>query len=36
MAKIYVKMIRTDRMTLNDVPLRWREEVQKLLGESNE
>lgn len=31
MAKIYAKKIKSGTMTINDVPARWREEVQKLL-----
>lgn len=27
MVNIYIKMIRAEKMTFDDVPLRWREEV---------
>ena len=40
MAKIYYRKILTGEMTIEDVPARWREEVQALLdgghGGSNE
>ena len=32
MAKIYVRLINAGKMTLEDVPERWREEVRALLG----
>lgn len=32
MAKIYVRMIQSGRMTLGDVPPLWREEVAALLA----
>lgn len=33
MAKIYVRWINAGRMTINDVPERWREAVAALLEE---
>jgi hypothetical protein len=33
MAKIYYRRIVAGKMTLEEVPERWREEVQKLLDE---
>lgn len=33
MAKIYVRMIQTGRLTLPDVPERWQQEVKALLYE---
>lgn len=33
MAKIYVRKIREGKMTINDVPERWRAEVEILLSE---
>ena len=32
MAKIYVRWIRAGRLTIDDVPERWRAEVQAMLG----
>ena len=32
MAKIYVRMIRNGEMTLEDVPIRWKSEVEQLLN----
>ena len=32
MAKIYVRKIKAGLMTIEDVPERWRAEVEKLLG----
>lgn len=32
MAKIYYKQILAGKMTLEDVPARWREAVEELLG----
>lgn len=32
MVKIYVRKIRAGEMTLDDVPLRWREAVREALG----
>lgn len=34
MAKIYVKKIKAGQMTLDEVPERWREEVRRLLDET--
>ena len=31
MAKIYYRMIKAGRMTIDEVPTRWREAVQALL-----
>lgn len=31
MAKIYVRKIKAGQMTIDEVPERWREEVEKLL-----
>lgn len=31
MAKIYYRMIMAGKITVNDVPLRWREQVKSLL-----
>ena len=33
MAKIYVRKIREGTITIDDVPVRWREEVEGLLKE---
>lgn len=33
MVKIYVRKILAGEMTLEDVPLRWREAVREALGE---
>jgi len=33
MVKIYVKRIREGKMSLNDVPEKWREQVRKALEE---
>lgn len=33
MVKLYVKRIREGKMTLGDVPEKWREEVRKALEE---
>lgn len=35
MAKIYYRWIRKDKMTIDEVPERWREAVKKLLAENN-
>lgn len=32
MAKIYVRKIRAGEMTIDDVPLRWKKQVEELLG----
>lgn len=34
MVKIYVRRIRAGEMTLDDVPLRWREAVREALDNS--
>lgn len=34
MAKIYVRKIRAGEMTIDDVPARWRKQVEELLTES--
>ena len=31
MAKLYVRKVKSGEMTINEVPLRWREEVQTIL-----
>ena len=36
MAKLYYNLIKANKKTLNDVPLRWREEVRKMLEAENE
>lgn len=36
MAKIYYKRIKAGIMTIEDVPARWREAVQKMLDDDNE
>lgn len=33
MAKIYVRQIREGKITISDVPERWRAEVERLLEE---
>ena len=33
MVAVYVRMIKAGKMTIDDVPLRWREEVRKALEE---
>ena len=35
MAKIYYRKIMAGEMTIEDVPVRWREEVQALLDGNN-
>ena len=35
MAKIYYRRIKQGRMTIEDVPTRWREAVQELLDADN-
>jgi len=35
MAKIYYRKILAGEMTIEDVPVRWREEVQALLDGNN-
>ena len=34
MVKIYVKKIRAGEMTIDDVPIRWREAVREALEEN--
>ena len=36
MAKLYFNLIKANKKTLDDVPLRWREEVRKMLETENE
>ena len=36
MAKLYFNLIKASKKTLDDVPLRWREEVRKMLEAENE
>lgn len=36
MAKLYYNLIKENKKTLDDVPLRWREEVRKMLEAENE
>ncbi len=36
MAKLYFNLIKANKKTLDDVPLRWREEVKKMLEAENE
>ena len=36
MAKLYYNLIKAGKKTLDDVPLRWREEVRKMLEAENE
>lgn len=36
MAKIYARKIRTGEMMLEQVPARWRAEVEKLLGKAGD
>lgn len=33
MAKIYARWIKNGKITIDDVPARWRDEVEKLLNE---
>lgn len=33
MVKIYVRKIRAGEMTIDEVPIRWREAVREALGE---
>ena len=35
MAKIYYRRIKAGEMTLEDVPMRWREAVRELLEDEN-
>jgi hypothetical protein len=34
MVKIYVRKIKAGQMTIEEVPIRWREEVRKALEEN--
>lgn len=36
MAKLYYNLIKANKKTLDDVPLKWREEVRKMLEADNE
>lgn len=36
MAKIYYRRIKAGAMTIDDVPNRWRAEVEKLIAEDDE
>ena len=36
MAKLYYNLIKANKKTLEDVPLKWREEVRKMLEAENE
>lgn len=36
MAKVYYRKIKSGLMTIDDVPDRWREEVQRMLDEDEE
>ena len=36
MAKVYYRKIKSGLMTVDDVPDRWREEVQRMLDEDEE
>ena len=36
MAKIYYRKIKAGEMTIEEVPARWREAVQRMLDEDNE
>lgn len=36
MAKLYFNLIKANKKTLDDVPLKWREEVKKMLDAENE
>lgn len=36
MAKIYYRKIKAEEMTIDEVPERWREAVQKLLDEDEQ
>ena len=36
MAKIYYNLIMAGKKTLDDVPLKWRDEVRKMLEGANE
>lgn len=36
MAKLYYNLIKAGKKTIDDVPLKWREEVRKMLEAENE
>lgn len=36
MAKLYFNLIKANKKTLEDVPLKWREKVRKMLEAENE
>ena len=36
MAKLYFNLIKAGKKTIDDVPMKWREEVKKMLEEENE
>ena len=36
MAKLYFNLIKANKKKLDDVPLKWREEVKKMLEAENE
>ena len=36
MAKLYYNLIKANKKTLDDVPMKWREEVRKMLEAENE
>ena len=36
MAKLYFNLIKANKKTLDDVPLKWRDEVRKMLEAENE
>ena len=36
MVKLYYNLIKANKKTLDDVPLKWREEVKKMLEAENE
>lgn len=36
MVKLYFNLIKANKKTLDDVPLKWREEVKKMLEAENE
>lgn len=36
MAKLYYNLIKANKKTLDNVPLKWREEVKKMLEAENE
>ena len=36
MTKLYFNLIKANKKTLDDVPLKWREEVRKMLEAENE